>query len=129
MPASLEEALDCLEEDHEFLLKGDVFTPDAIDCSRHRTKASTSHSRAFASRTGDAACRMPTFSLWPGKRADFADRIAVARPLDLDDLGPEAREGHGEEGSGEEHRHRKHADIAQRFHGMPVVGGEGPSAR
>ena len=29
--ASLEEALDCLEEDHEFLLKGDVFTPDVID--------------------------------------------------------------------------------------------------
>ncbi|MEE9280030.1 MAG: type I glutamate--ammonia ligase [Myxococcota bacterium] len=30
MPASLEEALDCLEQDHEFLLKGDVFTDDAI---------------------------------------------------------------------------------------------------
>ncbi len=31
MPASLEEALDCLEADHEFLLKGDVFTEDAIE--------------------------------------------------------------------------------------------------
>ena len=31
MPASLEEALDCLEEDHEFLLKGDVFTQDTIE--------------------------------------------------------------------------------------------------
>ena len=31
MPASLEEALDALEADHEFLLKGDVFTPDVID--------------------------------------------------------------------------------------------------
>ncbi len=30
MPASLEEALECLEDDHEFLLKGDVFTEDAI---------------------------------------------------------------------------------------------------
>ena len=30
MPGSLEEALDCLEEDHDFLLKGDVFTDDAI---------------------------------------------------------------------------------------------------
>ena len=30
MPATLEEALDCLEEDHEFLLKGDVFTEDAL---------------------------------------------------------------------------------------------------
>ena len=30
MPASLEEALVCLEDDHEFLLKGDVFTEDAI---------------------------------------------------------------------------------------------------
>ena len=30
MPGSLEEALDCLEENHEFLLKGDVFTDDAI---------------------------------------------------------------------------------------------------
>ena len=31
MPASLEEALDCLEEDHEFLLKGDVFTEELIE--------------------------------------------------------------------------------------------------
>jgi glutamine synthetase len=30
MPASLEEALDCLEEDHDFLLKGDVFTQDSV---------------------------------------------------------------------------------------------------
>ncbi len=30
MPGSLAEALDCLEEDHDFLLKGDVFTEDAI---------------------------------------------------------------------------------------------------
>ena len=30
MPGSLEEALQCLEEDHEYLLKGDVFTEDAI---------------------------------------------------------------------------------------------------
>jgi glutamine synthetase len=28
---SLEEALDCLEKDHEFLLKGDVFTTDFLD--------------------------------------------------------------------------------------------------
>ena len=31
MPGSLEEALECLKKDHEFLLKGDVFTPDVID--------------------------------------------------------------------------------------------------
>ena len=31
MPGSLDEALDALEEDHEFLLKGDVFTEDVID--------------------------------------------------------------------------------------------------
>jgi glutamine synthetase len=31
VPASLDEALDALEEDHEFLLKGDVFTRDLID--------------------------------------------------------------------------------------------------
>ena len=30
-PGSLDAALDCLEEDHEFLLKGDVFTEDVID--------------------------------------------------------------------------------------------------
>jgi len=30
-PGSLEEALACLERDHEFLLKGDVFTQDLID--------------------------------------------------------------------------------------------------
>ena len=30
-PASLEGALDALEQDHEFLLKGDVFTQDVID--------------------------------------------------------------------------------------------------
>ncbi len=31
MPSSLEEALDCLEEDHEFLLKGDVFNQDLLE--------------------------------------------------------------------------------------------------
>jgi glutamine synthetase len=31
MPASLEESLDALERDYEFLLKGDVFTRDAIE--------------------------------------------------------------------------------------------------
>ena len=31
MPGSLEDALDNLEGDHDFLLKGDVFTKDAID--------------------------------------------------------------------------------------------------
>ena len=31
LPASLSEALDCLEEDHQFLLKGDVFTQDVVD--------------------------------------------------------------------------------------------------
>jgi glutamine synthetase len=31
LPASLDEALDVLEEDHQFLLKGDVFTQDVID--------------------------------------------------------------------------------------------------
>ncbi len=30
-PGSLDEALDALEKDHEFLLKGDVFTEDVID--------------------------------------------------------------------------------------------------
>jgi glutamine synthetase len=31
LPGSLEEALDNLEKDHEWLLKGDVFTPDLIE--------------------------------------------------------------------------------------------------
>jgi glutamine synthetase len=31
MPATLDEALDCLQEDHDFLLKGEVFTQDSID--------------------------------------------------------------------------------------------------
>jgi glutamine synthetase len=31
MPGTLDEALNCLEEDHEFLLKGDVFTEDALE--------------------------------------------------------------------------------------------------
>ena len=30
-PGSLEEALAALREDHQFLLRGDVFTPDVID--------------------------------------------------------------------------------------------------
>jgi glutamine synthetase len=31
VPGSLEEALDALEADHEFLLRGGVFTEDLID--------------------------------------------------------------------------------------------------
>jgi glutamine synthetase len=31
MPSSLEEALICLEDDHQFLLKGDVFTEELIE--------------------------------------------------------------------------------------------------
>jgi glutamine synthetase len=31
MPASLDEALDCLEDDHAFLLKGDVFTEELLE--------------------------------------------------------------------------------------------------
>jgi glutamine synthetase len=31
MPGSLDQSLDALEKDHEFLLKGDVFTPDLIE--------------------------------------------------------------------------------------------------
>jgi glutamine synthetase len=31
MPGSLDEALECLQKDHEFLLKGDVFTEDVIE--------------------------------------------------------------------------------------------------
>src|SRR5512141_2015207 len=31
MPGSLDEALECLRKDHEFLLKGDVFTEDVIE--------------------------------------------------------------------------------------------------
>ncbi|KPK01468.1 MAG: glutamine synthetase, partial [Nitrospira bacterium SG8_35_4] len=40
MPASLEDALDALEQDHAFLLKGNVFTEDAIQTwiSYKRTK-------------------------------------------------------------------------------------------
>ena len=30
-PGSLDEALDALEEDHDFLLKGEVFTSDVIE--------------------------------------------------------------------------------------------------
>jgi glutamine synthetase len=30
MPGSLEESLEALEKDHEYLLRGDVFTKDAL---------------------------------------------------------------------------------------------------
>jgi glutamine synthetase len=44
MPSSLEEALFCLEEDHHFLLKGDVFTEELIETyiaykSKHEAEA------------------------------------------------------------------------------------------
>ena len=31
MPSSIEEALDALEADHDFLLEGGVFTPDLLE--------------------------------------------------------------------------------------------------
>ena len=31
LPGSLEDALDCLEKDHDFMMKGDVFTEDVIE--------------------------------------------------------------------------------------------------
>ena len=31
MPGSLEEALDCLEDDHGFMMRGDVFTEELIE--------------------------------------------------------------------------------------------------
>ncbi len=31
LPGSLDQALDALEQDHQFLLKGEVFTPDVIE--------------------------------------------------------------------------------------------------
>ena len=31
LPGSLEESLNALEADHEFLLKGDVFTPQLVE--------------------------------------------------------------------------------------------------
>jgi glutamine synthetase len=31
MPGSLDEALNCLEDDHNFMLRGDVFTEDLIE--------------------------------------------------------------------------------------------------
>ena len=40
MPGSLDQALDALEKDHEFLLKGDVFTKDVIERGL-RTREST----------------------------------------------------------------------------------------
>jgi glutamine synthetase len=40
MPASLEEALQCLEEDHGFLLKGDVFTEELIETFIHYKRRS-----------------------------------------------------------------------------------------
>jgi len=31
MPGSLDEALDCLQDDHAFLLRGDVFTEELVE--------------------------------------------------------------------------------------------------
>jgi glutamine synthetase len=44
MPASLDEALECLEDDSDFLLKSDVFSPDLVetfieDKRRHESQA------------------------------------------------------------------------------------------
>jgi glutamine synthetase len=38
-PGSLEEALDALEADHEFLLRGDVFTRDVIEAHLHHKRS------------------------------------------------------------------------------------------
>ena len=56
MPGSLEEALDALEKDHEFLLRGDVFTKDVIDdLDRVQARARSS------TRSACAPCRYEFF--------------------------------------------------------------------
>ena len=50
MPASLEEALYCLEEDHNFLLKGDVFTEELIETYHRLQAASTRRMRCGCGR-------------------------------------------------------------------------------
>jgi glutamine synthetase len=40
MPASLDEALTCLEEDHSFLMKGDVFSEELIETYIHYKRKS-----------------------------------------------------------------------------------------
>jgi glutamine synthetase len=42
MPATLDEALTCLEEDHAFLIKGDVFSEELIEtfvCYKRKAEA------------------------------------------------------------------------------------------
>ena len=63
MAGSLGEALDCLEKDHEFLLKGDVFTKDFLDMwistkrKEHRTRCACVRIRmSFSSTT---TCKAP----------------------------------------------------------------------
>src|SRR5574337_912337 len=54
MPASLEEALNCLEDDHAFLMKGDVFTEELIETFidyKRRNEADAERQRADAGKS------------------------------------------------------------------------------
>ena len=72
VPGSLAEALDALENDHDFLLEGDVFTPDVIDTwiSMKRTKES---------RRCPAAASVRVFPVLRCVRADATHARSVAR--------------------------------------------------
>ena len=51
VPGSLDEALDALEADHEFLLAGGVFTPDVIETWIDVQARATRSTRSGCART------------------------------------------------------------------------------
>ena len=69
MPGSLDEALDALEKDHEFLLRGDVFTKDVITTwIEYKRSASSTRCACARCRTSSSSTTISELALVRGVR-------------------------------------------------------------
>ena len=77
VPGSLDEALAALEADHEFLLTGDVFTPDVIDTWIDVQDARTRSTPCSSARTRGSSTSTTTSSPQDGLARRRSGHLAV----------------------------------------------------